>query len=143
MGGRHYTRQLALQALYALDANPLLGLSESIDAVKSSADGEFSKADKKRLKILVEGCQTSLETIDPLIESVSKNWKMARMDRVDRSILRLGSFELGLDENVPAPVVLSEMVELAKEFGSPESPAFVNGILDKVAHKVRPDEVKG
>jgi N utilization substance protein B len=56
--------------------------------------------------------------------------------------LRLGTYELAVRSDVPAPVVLSEAVELAKEFGSPDSPAFINGILDRVARESRPEEVR-
>ncbi len=64
------------------------------------------------------------------------------MDRVDRSILRLGAYELLDRPETPAPVILDESVELAKEFGTPESAGFVNGILDRIAREARPEEVR-
>lgn len=141
MGTRHFTRQLAVQALYALDANPLIGVEGALAVVLGEVS-EDSNADQKRLGELVQGAWDERKRIDPLVEDASKNWKLSRMDRVDRAILRLGAYELAIRSDVPAPVVLSEAVELAKEFGSPDSPAFINGILDRVARESRPEEVR-
>ncbi len=82
-----------------------------------------------------------LTEIDALIGAHSRNWRVDRMAAVDRSILRLATFEL-CHTDTPAAVVLNEAVDLARRFGSDPSPAFVNGILDAIAHRVRdlPDE---
>ena len=140
MGVRHATRQIAVQALFALDANPEGGVDTAVDAALLEAEGK--RADTKRLTKVVEGAWEKREEIDAMIEEISRNWKLSRMDRVDRSILRLGVFELVADQTVPAPVVISEAVELAKEFGSPDSPSFINGLLDRVAREKRLGEVK-
>ena len=71
--------------------------------------------------------------IDELISGSSKNWRLERMSRVDRNILRLGTTELSAFPGVPVRVALNEAVELAKRFGTSDSPAFVNGILDRIA----------
>lgn len=140
MGVRHATRQIAVQALFALDANPEGGVGTAIEAALKEAEGK--RADTKRLAMMVEGTWDKRAEIDVMIEEISRNWKLSRMDRVDRSILRLGVFELVADQSVPAPVVISEAVELAKEFGSPDSPAFINGLLDRVAREKRLGEVR-
>lgn len=75
--------------------------------------------------------------IDDVIQSASRNWRLDRMSRVDRNILRLATYELRFTEDVPVKVVINEAVELAKRFGAAESPAFVNGILDRVAQALR------
>ena len=140
MGKRHATRQLAVQALFALDANPNTGP----DGAVSSVWGEEGrpKGSRERLTALVAGTWERRAEIDEALESISRNWKLARMDRVDRSILRLGAYELIAQTDVPAPVAISEAVELAKEFGTPDSPSFVNGLLDKLARTFRADEVR-
>ena len=74
--------------------------------------------------------------IDPLLEQHSYNWRLDRMSRVDRNILRLGSVELVAFPDVPVKVVINEAVELAKRFGTAESSAFVNGVLDRIAGAV-------
>ncbi len=139
MGVRHATRQVALQALYALDANGLNNPEETVRAALEEWEGEV---DRKRLAELTGGCWGQHAELDLLIEKVSRNWKLSRMDRVDRSILRLGVYELVADKNVPAPVIISEAVELAKEFGAPDSPSFINGLLDRIARELRTEEVK-
>ena len=76
------------------------------------------------------------QEIDDLIASASKNWRIDRMSRVDRNILRLGACELVAFRDVPVKVVINEAVELAKRFGTAESSAFVNGVLDRIAGAV-------
>lgn len=141
MGIRHQTRKLAVQALYGLDANSAQGVEAAIEAAKLEAPEE-SLSDDGLLFVLVSGAWERQADLDRAITKVSRNWKLSRMDRVDRSILRLGIFELLAQPEVPAPVILSEAVELAKEFGAPDSPAFINGLLDKIAREFRKAEVK-
>ena len=82
---------------------------------------------------LVQGVARELSTLDAAIQSISSRWRLARMALVDRNLLRLGAFELtSLKDEVPRKVAINEAVELAKRFGSAESRAFVNGILDRV-----------
>lgn len=141
MGLRHDTRKLALQALYGLDANPEQGSETAIAAALAEPEGEIS-ADRGLMEVYVLGAWSKRREIDAIIEKTSKNWKLSRMDRVDRSILRLAVFELSGMPEIPAPVILSEAIELAKEFGAPDSPAFVNGILDRIAREFRREEVR-
>ena len=74
-----------------------------------------------------------LPQIDSLLDQASKGWKTSRMSKVDLTILRLAVYEMKYDEDVPVKVAINEAVELAKKFGGDESPAFVNGILAKLA----------
>jgi N utilization substance protein B len=140
VGQRHHARRLAVQALFALDANPDTGVPDAVETVSRESDG--GPADGAHVEKLVRGAWVNRARVDGAIEGASTNWKLSRMDRVDRSILRLGVYELMEEPEVPAPVILSEAVELAKEFGAPDSAAFVNGILDKVARGLRATEVK-
>jgi N utilization substance protein B len=82
----------------------------------------------------VRGVQLEKAVIDGLIQRTSTNWKLERMARVDRNILRLAVYELLRRPEVPVKVTLNEAVELGKKYGSEESSAFVNGILDRIAH---------
>jgi N utilization substance protein B len=91
-------------------------------------------ADKRFAEQLVRGVQDVKAEIDEIIQRYSTNWKIDRMARVDRNILRLGVYELLRRGDVPIKVTLNEAVELGKKFGSEESSAFVNGVLDKIAH---------
>lgn len=83
--------------------------------------------------LAVRGAASELEAVDEAIRKASTNWRLERMARVDRNVLRLGAWELLRSHAVPRAVILDEAVELAKRFGSEESGAFVNGVLDRVA----------
>ena len=85
---------------------------------------------------LVVGCAKAQEQLDAKIRSVSKHWRLERMARVDRNIIRLATFELMHLPEIPRRVTLNEAVELAKRFGTGESSAFVNGVLDRIATAV-------
>lgn len=74
------------------------------------------------------------EEIDKLLNEVTEGWKTSRMNRVDLTILRLATYEIKWDEDVPTGVAINEAVELAKKYSSDDGPAFVNGVLAKVAN---------
>ncbi len=82
---------------------------------------------------IVEGVHQHKEEIDRLIEKYSEHWKLHRMDRVDRNLLRMGVFELIYCDDIPIKVALNETIDLGKKFGSEESGAFINGILDRIS----------
>jgi len=89
----------------------------------------------------VRGVAAAGPALDEQIAAASQNWRVERMARVDRNVLRLGTWELGHRLDVPRAVVLDEAVELAKAYGTDDSGAFVNGVLDKVADALgRADE---
>jgi transcription antitermination factor NusB len=74
-----------------------------------------------------------LPEIDEMIENASSGWRLNRMGKVDLTILRLATFELKFDEEIPTGVAINEAVEIAKKFGEDNSPSFINGILAKIA----------
>ncbi len=82
---------------------------------------------------LVRGFAAHQTRVDDIIRSVSENWRLERMARVDRNIIRLAVHELLTVQEVPRRVTLNEAVELAKRFGDESSPSFVNGVLDRIA----------
>jgi transcription antitermination protein NusB len=89
----------------------------------------------------VAGVEAHLKTLDEKIRAASTHWRLERMARVDRNILRLGTWELAHRPDVPRAVILDEAVELAKAFGTEDSSAFVNGVLAQIADALgRTDE---
>ena len=84
---------------------------------------------------IVMGVSSHSRAIDDLIERFSLNWKVSRMGRVDRNVLRLAAYELAFEPDVPSRATLNEAIEIAKRFGSEDSGKFVNGILDKIAQE--------
>ena len=134
MGVRRQAREAALQALFKCD---FLG-EWKIEAVQFCFD-HFSvpKAAQSFGLKLCQGVLDNLVKIDSKLTCASENWSLSRMGRVDRSILRLATYEIAFLEEVPINVAINEAIEIAKRFGSEESPVFVNGVLDKVASTVR------
>jgi N utilization substance protein B len=130
MATRHRGREVALQMLFQLDASGV-DAREVVDLYRNCF-GEGALPDAFAVA-LFEEVTGHLEELDQIIEQSSNNWRLERMSRVDRNILRLGVAELRKGDDVPARVAINEAVELAKRFGAAESPSFVNGILDRVA----------
>lgn len=137
---------MALQVLYQLDGDPEVSPEDalrlfflSFDAVP---DDSMPGAGAVRAftEQLVRGVRANIEPIDEQIRASSQNWRLARMTRVDRNILRVGTYELMREPDVPRSVVINEAIEIAKRFGTEDSPAFVNGVLDRVASRVRDGE---
>ena len=134
LGSRSRARECALQALYQVDlagADPLDALANATGSgeVEGPLDGEALAFAEE----LVRGVCGEREEVDALIERHSHNWRVERMAKVDRNVLRLAVWELLHHGGVPRKVVLNEAIELAKKFGSEESGAFINGILDKLS----------
>ena len=92
-----------------------------------------SAPDEEYFHATVRGVWENREEIDGLIRRAAEHWRLERMTLVDRNILRLGVFEICLSRDIPFVVAINEAVDLGKRFGSEESGAFINGILDKVS----------
>lgn len=130
MGARTTGREAALQMLFALEANG--GSAERvINQFWRETPGD--PEGREYAERLVRGVAEGLEKVDGTIRKASTNWRIERMARVDRNVLRLGAWELGHIDDVPRAVILDESVELAKRFGSEDSASFVNGVLDRIA----------
>ena len=82
---------------------------------------------------LVDGVAAHRERIDALIAASAEHWRLPRLSRVDLNLLRLATFELLARADIPASVTIDEAIEIARRFGSEDSPAFVNGVLDHIA----------
>lgn len=127
-GQRHKGRECAIQIMYQIDSGT--GLNQAIDDFFNhfalSQEGiEFAKE-------LVQGAVSNLSNIDDKITQNSPKWRLDRMSVVDRNILRLGVYELTFTPDLPPKVVLNEWIEVAKRYGSENSSAFVNGVLDNM-----------
>jgi transcription antitermination protein NusB len=135
-GARRTGRAYALQLLYARDGDPATDLSGPAASWASEFELEIDAAAQSFARELVAKAVERGTEVDDLIASASKNWRIDRMSRVDRNILRLGACELLAFRDIPVKVVINEAVELAKRFGTAESSAFVNGVLDRIAGAV-------
>jgi N utilization substance protein B len=123
--------------LYAFDVSGGAEPDSDLENTRSRLGLEIEPEGNAFAAAIVENARSHRSEIDEALQAASKNWRLERMSTVDRNILRLAAAELMYDESVPTKVVINEAIELAKRFGTTESPAFVNGILDRVAANVR------
>ncbi|MCA9254354.1 MAG: transcription antitermination factor NusB [Phycisphaerales bacterium] len=129
---RHQARILALQSLCQYEALGAEFLAQLDDFL---ADDNPTTAVRDYARRLVFETRDRMAELDAMLQQVADNWDLKRMAPVDRNILRVATCEMKTQANIPAKVVITEAVEIAKAFGAAESPAFINGILDAVLKK--------
>jgi transcription antitermination protein NusB len=133
---RTKARERALQALYQIDV-----ASTDLDEALSRFWRSFEPVEREvreMAEALVRGVAGHRREIDDAIEAVSTHWRLDRMAKVDRNVLRLAAHELLHRPDVPVKVAINEAIELGKKYGSESSGAFVNGVLDKMASGLPP-----
>ncbi|PLY01918.1 MAG: transcription antitermination factor NusB [Desulfuromonas sp.] len=104
-----------------------------------SADAPLPTAARLFAEALVKGVVEFRAVLDQQITGAAKNWSIERMTPVDLSILRIGVYELLYRPDIPARVTINEAIEIAKRYGTKESPAFINGLLDRIAQDNKKD----
>lgn len=126
-------RRLAFQALFQLDARH----TDDLDSIRESLNpaGAFNEAERERAMALAMAAFEGRAASDAEMEGLAPTWPAHRQAAVDRAILRLAHYEM-TSGRTPPKVAVNEAVELAKEFSTEKSPAFVNGLLDKVLKRV-------
>ncbi len=129
MGVRRKARESAIQILYEIELTGS-GVQEATAAFRSSF--KIPETAYEFCLRLVSGVEVHRRQIDALLNSYSENWRLDRMSRVDRNILRMAVFELLYCEDIPPKVTINEAVELGKKFGTEDSGPFINGILDAI-----------
>ena len=130
MGIRREGREHALQALYSVELHP----DSPREAIRLFMEAHPCKKGVKDFALgLLPGLLDNQAAIDARITEKSPNWSISRMSKIDLCIIRLATYELLFREDIPRNVTINEAIEIAKKFGSEESPAFVNGILDEIA----------
>ena len=132
MGSRRKARIYAMQALFSWDVTgaPLEDLLEFEWVDSRTAEGREETLAFSRL--LVAGAIERMEEVDAAIQRHLEHWKLERLARVDLAILRLSTYSLLFQSEIPASVTIDEAIDLAKEYGSDVSYRFVNGVLDAV-----------
>lgn len=134
MDRRTRARELTMQALYQFDIlgdyflnhlNRFLNENAEDDMVREMAD-EW-----------LRGAWENVGVCDELIKSAAVKWELSRLSSVDRSILRLGAYQLRFCNDIPGKVVINEAIEIAKKYSSEQSPRFVNGVLDAILRKLK------
>jgi transcription antitermination protein NusB len=142
MPARHRSRQRALQVLFLWDVRrqPIAeAISAFYETLASEEEEPERAAPDEFMEALVRGASERADDIDRRIVEKSEHWRLERMPAVDRNILRLAVYEM-TDLATPAPVVIDEALELARQFSGDESVSFINGVLDAVHRGSKPPQ---
>lgn len=146
---RGAARLAAVQALYQMEISgaaveDVLAEFQAHRLGKEIDGAQYREADAAFFRDLVAGVVREQRTLDPAIDgALSSGWPLARLDATLRAILRAGAFELLARADVPARVVISEYVDVAKAFFEDNVPGMVNGVLDTLARTLRKAEFPG
>ena len=137
MGNRRFSRELVIQFLYLTEMNE----GETEDQLESFWENNSCK--EKDVQTFTEDILRDIfnhkKEIDALLEKFSDNWTLSRMTVIDRNLLRMAASELMYSKTVPPKVVIDEAVEIAKKFGTADSPNFINGVLDRILKELKPE----
>ena len=151
-GPRRRSRVAALQILHQmdvngdLDADAALGLyfgqlvagggAIAVDEDEPAASAETGPVDRALVEQMIRGVFENRAELDQMLSAASKNWRVERMAVVDRNVIRLALYEIKFCADVPVAVAINEAIELCKQLGSAEAPAFVNGLLDRAVDEL-------
>jgi N utilization substance protein B len=139
LGNRRKSREKAMQALFSMDLSNRLSMTQLDYYCETFAP---SKGAYPFFAELMQGVLRSMETIDAAIEKFSSNWKISRMAGVDRNILRIAVYEMLYCNDIPTKVSINEAIDVGKKFGTKESGAFINGILDSIRIAMDENKIK-
>ena len=134
MDRRTKAREIAMQALYQLDVQGDNYLQQVELFMKESSEDEMV------FTLAAEWAKKTWENLaacDELIKEAAIKWDLARLSSVDRSILRLATYQLLFCKDMPGKVVINEAIEIAKKYSGHQSPRFVNGVLDAILRRSR------
>lgn len=139
MGIRRRSRELAMQALFYMESQNRL----SKEMLERFCDN-FSPGQKARpfFLTLVNGVLETQPHIDAIIARYAINWKMSRMSGVDRNVMRIAVYEMLNCDDIPIKVSINEAIDVGKKFGTDESGAFINGIMDRIRKALENGEIE-
>ena len=124
-----------------IDLNQVIAQFETHRLGQETEGSQYADAEPDFFRDLVTGVVREQLQIDPLIDKqLAEGWRLTRVDSILRAILRAGAYEILVRGDVPVRVVISEYVDMAHAFFGDEEPKVVNGILDRLGHKARPQE---
>lgn len=133
MGQRRNSRELAMQALYYIDL-----AKDDEQKAYDLFNTHFEPEEDIRafFETIVKGTLAHKAEIDNLIETFSNNWKLSRMSGVDRNVLRIAVYEMLYCSDIPSTVTINEAIDIGKKYGTGDSGAFINGILDAISQNL-------
>lgn len=140
---RHQSREKAVQVLFSIDMTQ----AEPKEVLANMLEEEDEQVNEERnlefLTELVEGTAAHQSEIDQAVSQYLRGWTMGRLANVDRAILRLAGYEMMYREDIPIKVTLNEAVELAKMYGTDDSPKFINGVLSSLVKDLQKNDQQG
>jgi len=125
---RRKSREIAMKLLFEATIKKE-GYAEVIEDFKEHTDVDLSDVDMEYINRILKGINENLEAVDKHIEKYLINWKLYRLSKIDLSILRIATYEILFEEDIPDKVSVNEGIELAKKFSEEKSATFINGVL--------------
>ena len=136
---RRKSRELAMKLLYQMSINKedydsvMCNLKESIECdLRSEEDIDLKEIDMEYIARIIKGVQENMETIDSEIEKYLVNWKLNRLSKIDLTIMRICTYEIMFEIDIPNKVSINEGLELAKKYSEENSASFINGVIDNI-----------
>jgi N utilization substance protein B len=133
---RTRARELVMQAICQMDVQGAAVMDTLGVFFSENTDDDATRQLAEKWS---KGVWDSIAECDKLITVAAAKWELSRLNQVDRSILRLGAYQLKYCPDIPAKVVINEAIELAKKYSAESSPAFVNGVMDAIYKKLKTD----
>jgi N utilization substance protein B len=128
---RKLSREKAMELLFGITLSKDT-IEEAIESFTENYEGDIKEIDLTYVKQALIGVKNNKEEIDKVIESNLHNWKIDRISKVNLSILRIATYELLYDKEVPRGVAINEALEITRRYSDEKSVAFINGVLDKI-----------
>lgn len=125
---RRKSRELLMKFLFEISINKL-SYEEVVQNFKEDKENKLEEIDFDFIELEINGIKENLETIDNKIQMNSKNWKIDRLSKIDLAILRICTYELLFEKDIPKKVAINEAIELAKKYSSDNAPSFINGVI--------------
>lgn len=129
---RRGLREQVFMMLFRVEFHEMEEMREQLSMFEEAVE-KCSDKDKEYISNKVNNIVAKLTDIDAAVNEVSEGWKTTRMGKVDLTLIRLAVYEMKYEEDIPVKVAINEAVELAKQYGTDDSPAFINGVLAKLA----------
>ena len=133
MSARTKARKRAVDAVFAADLRKISPIELLNETASLAADRQNQNEIFGYARQIVDGVIEHHDEIDELLETYAQGWAIDRMPHLDRAILRVASWEILYNDDVPDPVAINEAVELAKELSTDESGGFINGLLSRIS----------
>ena len=133
MSARTKSRKRAVDAVFAADIRGKSPLELLEDTLEQNSERQNQDLIFAYARQIVEGIVNHKDEIDAYLEAYSQGWSLDRMPTLDRAIMRVATWEIVYNDDVPDSVAVNEAVELAKEYSTDDSPSFINGLLNKIA----------